>query len=79
LTSFDPGTQFSVSGGFSSDGGHLAAWDSGRGLSGAGILRSVDVSRAPFACDLGVLCSPVVAPDGQLLIPGPDLVSFLDP
>ena len=81
LTSFDPGATFSVSGmSFSSDGGHLAAWDSGRGL-----IRSWDLSdpsaslEHSLVCDPHVPCSPVVAPDGQLLIPGHDVVSFLDP
>jgi WD40 repeat protein len=81
LTSFDPGPTFSVSGmSFSSDGGHLAAWDSIRGLIRSWDLSDPSVSHEhPLACDLHVPCSPVVTPDGQLVIPGHDLVSFLDP
>jgi WD40 repeat protein len=81
LTSFDPGPTFRVSGmSFSSDGGHLAAWDSAHGLIQSWDLSDPSTSlEHPFACDLNVRCSPVVAPDGQLLIPGPDAVSFLDP
>ncbi len=81
LTAFDPGPAFAVSGmSFSSDGGHLAAWDSGRGLIRSWDLSDPSTSREhPFACDPHVPCGPVVAPDGQLLIPGHDVVSFLDP